>query len=249
MLRGVLAIWPLMAASALCAAAISASIPHRLQATGHGASAADQVGVFRLEGQAPLFGGFKLGLAVVELLVEKRDRIGDIAAVARDVRFAEDIDQLLNHVFRQRGVLGIAQARLADRRSDREQIVLLALDHDVLGQALHRALHLIVGGDLFAQLGAAYHALEIDRADQRLADLGDRLLAVAGNLQLLGQDILELDIDPRPAFIAVGDERNRQPAEDAHGPGHRERKPAAVPHRMQRAAKFFDDFLHAPAVP
>ena len=205
--------------------------------------------MLRLEIEPALLGRFELALALVELLVEERDRIGHVAAVAGDVRFAEDVDQVLDDVLGERRILRIAQVRLADRCGDLEQVVLLALHQDVLGQRLHRTLHLAVGGDLIAQLGAAHDALEIDRAHQRLADLGDCLLAIAGNLELFGQDIFELDIDARAAFIAVGDESHCQPAEDAHAPGHRQREPAAVPHRVESAAQFVEDFLHAPAAP
>ena len=205
--------------------------------------------MLRLEDQATLFGGFEFAFAVFELLVEKDDGIGDVSAIAGNVGFAEDIDQALDDVLGQYRVFRVAEVRLANRGGDLEQIVLLAFDDDILGQAGYRALHLVVGGNFLAELGRAHHAFEIDHADQRLADLGDCLLAVAGNFELFGQDILELDVDPCPAFIAVGDEGNRKPAEDADPPGHGERKPTAVPHRMQRAAKFVEDFLHAPAAP
>ena len=104
----------------------------------------------RFEGEATLFGGFELDLAIFELLVEEDDRIGHFAAIARDIVFAEDVDQALDDVLRELGVLRIAQIALTDRRRDFEQVLLFALYRHRFRQIVDRALHFAVCRDIFA---------------------------------------------------------------------------------------------------
>ena len=222
---------------------------HALQTPRDRCRAAHQIGVLRLERQTALLRRFQFGLAIVQLLVEECDRARNFTAIAGYVRFPKNVDEALNHVLGERGIFGIAQVRFANGGGNFEQIVLLAFYDDAFRQALDRGLHLRIRHHFLAQLRGADHPFQIDPAYQGLANLGDGLLAIAGYVELFGQDIFQFDVDPRPAFIAVGDECDRQPAKDANDPGHAERDPAAVPNRMQRAADLVEDFLHAPAGP
>jgi hypothetical protein len=217
----------------------------RLQPGRDRAGSADQFGILRLECEATLFGGLEFLLALLELAIEEHQRIGDLAAIARDVLLAEDVEQFLDHVLRELGVLRIAQIALADGRADFEQIVLLALDQDVFVQAGDRALQFGIGGDILAQFRRADDLFEIDPAGQSLAYAFQFLLAVAGDFQLLREDVVDLHIDTRAAFVAVGDQRHHQPAEHADAPGHAQRDPAPVPDLIERRAQFLEDLVHS----
>jgi hypothetical protein len=66
---------------------------------------------------------------------------------------------------------------------------------------------------------------------------------------LVGQDRLHLREDAGLRFIAVGDERDHQPADQAQGPGDAERKPFASPHLVESDPKLFVESVHRRCCP
>ena len=200
--------------------------------------AADQLGMLGLERQAALLGFLELALALGELLVEELDRLAHLAAAAAEVGLAGDVDQPQRDVLRQLGVLAVGEVAAAAVDGDREDVLLVADQLDVLAERSDRPLHLARAGDRLADPGRADDLLEVGGADQGLAHPLDVLLArVGADADLVGEHVVELDEHARLGFVAVGDQRDREPAEQAHAPGHRQRQPAAVPDGPQRRAQ------------
>ena len=170
-----------------------------------------------------------------------------IAAIAGDVLLAKDVDQLLDHVLRKPGVLGVGQLALPDLGGDREQIVLDAFDLHVFGELGDGALHFALAGDLPAQVRPANDLFEVHRARERLLDPLDFILAAVGDLELVGQHIVELDVNARLGFIRVRDERHGDPAQQADAPRHAQDQPAPGPGGVRGGAQFLEKLVHAGA--
>jgi hypothetical protein len=242
----------LIEASALCAARRSDSTPRSseraLQLARERAGAGHEVGVLGLELLSLLLGGFQILLTVGQLLVHEGQRIGHLAAPAREVFLAEDVDHLLHDVLRELGVLRIGIGTAPRGRADLEQVVLLADHLDLRRQARNRRFHLLVGGHLVAQTGRADDLFEVDRTRQRLAHAVDVALGIAPDADLVGKHVVDLDEDARLRFVGVGHHGHDQPPQQAHHPGNAQRQPAPVPDAIEGDPQFIEDVAHRPCI-
>ena len=183
-----------------------------LQPAGDRSRSADQLGMLGLELGSPRLGFFQFLGALVQLLVEQRDRIAHFAARALDIGLAEDLEHLDHDVLRELGVLGIGVIATAHGRGDFEQVVFLAAHLDPLGKAPNRVFHVAGGAHVLAQFGRFDHFAQRRCTGDALLDPRDIGHVAARNADLFGQHIVQLDEDLRMAFIGVGDRGDEQPA-------------------------------------
>ena len=107
-------------------------------------------------------------------------------------------------------------------------------------------LGLIVGERI--EIGAADDADEVLVRGQGLAQAQQLIVAlVRSHADLVGQDRLHLDEQPRLRLIGRGDQRDDQPAGDRDAPGDGDRQPAAPPDLMDRDPDLIVKTVHRPA--
>ncbi|PAV92675.1 hypothetical protein WR25_10391 [Diploscapter pachys] len=176
-------------------------------------------------------------LQLRQLRIEEVEALRRLAAIAAQVGFDEDVDQLLGDLLRQ---LGAGRGG-----GDLEQIVLLAFHLDRLREARDAIGDVAVARHGLRKVGAAHHLFQVHRADQCLADRVDvLLLRLGGGIHRRRQDRLHLHEHARPRFVAARDLAHHEPAEHAHAPGDRQRQPAPGPDRMEREARFVVQAVH-----
>ena len=176
-------------------------------------------------------------LQLRQLRIEEVEALRRLAAIAAQVGFDEDVDQLLGNLLRQLGA-GRGGGNL-------EQIVLLAFHLDRLREARDAIGDVAVARHGLRKVGAAHHLFQVHRADQCLADRVDvLLLRLGGGIHRRRQDRLHLHEHARPRFVAARDLAHHEPAEHAHAPGDRQRQPAPGPDRMEREARFVVEAVH-----
>ena len=94
------------------------------------------------------------GLVFAQLEVGLGERLDQLLAfVGALVEPFKDVEQLLDYISREHGILSIGQIALADSRDDFEQVVLLAGDLNALGKIGNSFVHLRCLCDFLAQLG------------------------------------------------------------------------------------------------
>ena len=210
--------------------------------------ATDHFRIERFELKPLLFGFLKFTLPSGQLLVDEIERRGHVTACAAEILLAEDVDHPLHNGLRKLGVFGIGQVAVTAGCGNLEQVLALPYHADVFGQGNNRPFHIAGIGDPVAKRGRADDFLEIDRAHQRLAHpVNIALTARAADADLFGKNVIQLHKDSRFAFIGIGDQRDDQPAEQAHTPSDGERQPLAVPHRPDRCADFLQEHVQAAA--
>jgi len=212
---------------------------------GRAGAARDQADILRLERRAARLDLAQALFAVGDLRIEEFQTLARVDAATAQLIVAEHGDQAIEYSARELRIVGVGQAADPDRRGQLEDILLLRHDLDILLQHRDRARLVALAGFGADQPGGRRDLFEVARAGQRLADLVDLLPAperTAG--AIVGQDLVDLDEQPRAAVIAVGDRRDRKPAEDADAPGDREHEPAARPDAVHRHPDFVVKAVH-----
>src|SRR5690606_8616777 len=144
------------------------------------------------ESQTALLCVLELTLALRELLVEEFHCLAHLAAAAAEIRLAGDIDQPEGDVLRELGVLAVGEVAATALHRDRENVLLVADQLDVLAKRSHRALHLTRARYGLADTRRTDDLFEIGRAHQRLAHPLDVLLArIRADADLVGEHIVE----------------------------------------------------------
>jgi hypothetical protein len=104
--------------------------------------------------------------------------------------------------------------------------------------------------DQQAEIGAANHFLEVVRRGQVLLHPDEIGLPLGRrDPHLLRQDAAHLREDAGLGFVAVGDERDHQPAGQAKAPGDAEGQPSARPHLVESDPDLVVESVHRRCCP
>ncbi len=107
--------------------------------------------------------------APLNLLIEEAHRLDRLGPVARGIPLDEQIDQFLDDIVREPGILGIGEP--TDARFGRylEEIVRLGDDRDAATDTIRQHSDIGIAGNLPDRIGAADHLDQILVGGQRLA--------------------------------------------------------------------------------
>ena len=209
----------------------------RADAVADAAGAGERAEIAVLEIGALRLGVLQRFLALLELLVEKGERLRILAAVVGQILFDENVDQFLGDRPRE--------LRRGRGRRDLEQIVLLRDDLDRGLQPRDAIGDVAVVRHGLRKIGAAHDLFEIDRGRERLADRIDIvLIAVRRWIVADRQHRMHLDEDAGARFVPARHLADEQPAEHADPPRDRHREPPARPDRVERDPQFVVQAVH-----
>ncbi len=202
------------------------------------------------EFDSALLGFLKLHLAAPQLLIKKAERLARLGAVSSQILFDEEIQQLLDDGRSGARILCVRKAAHARFRGDFEEIVLLGGNLDVLAKLGDLRRQIALGSDQQVEIGAAHDLFEVPGRGQRLLHAEEIGLPLGGrDPDLLRQDRLELREYACLRFVAVGHQRDGEPANQAQPPGDAECEPPARPHLVESYSKLFVKSVHRRCCP